>query len=65
MKEKNEFDAWTQGYVACGTDKAISQNPFEKNTKDYKDWIEGWEHYDADYNSEYYSHRNAIRQGWI
>ena len=64
--EIEDVTAWNMGYVACADDLSIKANPFKSNdSNDYKEWINGWNHYDAEYNPDYYTHQNAIRQGWI
>jgi hypothetical protein len=43
------------GYVACANNEPVTANPYSKETEDWNEWRKGWQHYDADYNADYYS----------
>lgn len=60
-----ESGAYSLGYASCADDMSLESNPFERGTDDYHEWRDGWKHYDADYNPDYYSTANAIRNGWV
>jgi len=59
MDELDEKEqAYGDGYIACHDNKPLSANPYKPDSAQWREWVNGWEHYDADYNPDYYSNKS-------
>lgn len=61
--ETPEEKAWSKGYADCWDGVKIDYPPYN-NEALQKEWIKGWNHYDAEYNPKYVSHSYASKMGW-
>ena len=53
---EHEIDrAWTKGYVACWEGKPDVNNPYSDSPLLRVAWQDGWNHFDAEYNPDYYT----------
>ena len=55
--ENAKDNAWTAGYVACWEGKSKLSIPYAYGDSHLlrESWLNGWNHFDAEYNPSYYS----------
>lgn len=63
--EELKEQAYSEGYTASAEGISKKFNPYGHGSARYKEWRAGWDHYDADYNPDYYSLSNAVKNGWL